>query len=85
MASSASHPVYPVVADILCVDPSWCQPEARLADAPNSDSLDIVELQMALEDSLGIELPDEDMAQVSTVGDLTALVETKLAARDAVR
>lgn len=66
-----------IVADVLCVEPDWPTDDKRLKDAPSADSLDIVELQMRLEDAFDIILPDPDMAECRTVGDLVALVEKK--------
>ena len=44
-------------------------PEARFIDDLGADSLDIVELIMALEDEYGLEIPDEDAEKIETVGD----------------
>lgn len=41
------------------------------------DSLDLVELAMAIEDEFRIEIPDEDAAKLVTVGDIVVLVESK--------
>lgn len=45
------------------------------------DSLDIVEVSVRIEDVFGIEVDDEDLAEVRTVGDAATLVAAKLAAR----
>jgi len=71
--------VRPIIADVLCVAPEWVERDQLLADAPSYDSLDIVELQMACEDSLAIELADHEMERVKTCGDLAALCSRKLA------
>lgn len=44
--------------------------EASLADDLQADSLDAVELNMALEDACGISVPDEELAIMKTVGDI---------------
>lgn len=75
--------IYPLISDVLCVNPSWVTPDAVLADAPGADSLDIVDLQMALEDFFGITLYDHEMDGVRTVADLTTLVAAKQAANTA--
>ena len=54
-------------------------PEARFIDDLGADSLDIVELIMALEDEYGIEIPDEDAEKMETVGDAIKYIETHLA------
>lgn len=82
MSYSATHPVYPIIADVLCVDPQWVTADAILSEAPGADSLDVVELQMSLEDAHAIRLSDDEMAGVRTCGELADLVEAKLVARD---
>ncbi|MBP8625715.1 MAG: acyl carrier protein [Syntrophorhabdaceae bacterium] len=54
-------------------------PEAKFIDDLGADSLDIVELIMALEDEYGIEIPDEDAEKMETVGDAIRYVEERLA------
>ncbi|HOV90946.1 MAG TPA: acyl carrier protein [Syntrophorhabdaceae bacterium] len=54
-------------------------PEAKFIDDLGADSLDIVELIMALEDEYGIEIPDEDAEKMETVGDAIKYVEERLA------
>lgn len=46
------------------------QLEHRLVEDLGLDSLDMVELAMAVEDALKIEFPDEDMRRIRTVGDI---------------
>jgi len=50
-------------------------PEARFIDDLGADSLDIVELIMALEDEYGLEIPDEDAEKIETVGDAIRYIE----------
>jgi acyl carrier protein len=50
-------------------------PEAKFIDDLGADSLDIVELVMALEDEYGIEIPDEDAEKIETVGDAIRYIE----------
>jgi acyl carrier protein len=52
--------------------------ESRLVEDLGCDSLDRIQLSMDVEDEFGIEIPYEDVDKVKTVGDLVALVETKL-------
>jgi acyl carrier protein len=54
-------------------------PEARFIDDLGADSLDIVELIMALEDEYGLEIPDEDAEKIETVGDAIRYIEAHLA------
>ena len=48
---------------------------ANLAEDLGADSLDAVELNMALEDALEISNPDEELAQIKTDGDIVSYVE----------
>ncbi|OPY72565.1 MAG: Acyl carrier protein [Syntrophorhabdus sp. PtaU1.Bin050] len=54
-------------------------PEARFIDDLGADSLDIVELIMALEDEYGLEIPDEDAEKIETVGDAIRYIEDHIA------
>jgi acyl carrier protein len=67
------------VVDVLSVDPDKVVPEAKFADDLEADSLDLVELVMALEEEFGITIPEEDLEHVETVNDATKLVDAKLA------
>lgn len=53
-------------------------PDTSLVADLGCDSLDRIQLSMDVEDEFGIEIPYEDVDKVKTVGDLVALVETKL-------
>ena len=64
-----------IVADQLGVDVDEVTPEASFADDLGADSLDTVELVMALEEEFGLEIPDEDAEKISTVGDAIKYIE----------
>lgn len=51
--------------------------ESRLIDDLKADSLDVVELVMGLEERYGIEIPDEDLPTIKTVGDIIRYIESK--------
>lgn len=57
-----------IVADQLEVDKEKVTPEASFANDLGADSLDTVELVMALEEEFGIEIPDEAAEKIDTVG-----------------
>lgn len=59
-----------IVVDTLNCDEDKVTMEANLADDLQADSLDAVELNMALEDACGISVPDEELATMKTVGDI---------------
>ena len=56
-----------IVTEQLEVDPNDVKPEANFANDLNADSLDTVELVMALEEEFDIEIPDEAAEQIATV------------------
>ncbi len=64
-----------IVADKLSIDAESVTMEASFIDDLNADSLDIVELVMALEDELDMEIPDEDVENFKTVGDVVQYVK----------
>ena len=64
-----------IVADQLGVDVDEVTSEASFADDLGADSLDTVELVMALEEEFGLEIPDEDAEEISTVGDAIKYIE----------
>ena len=67
-----------VLAEQLAVDESQVVPDARFAEDLNADSLDLVEAVLALEEEWGIEIPEEEMDGVKTVGQAITLVASKL-------
>ncbi len=67
-----------VLADQLAVDEVQVVPDARFAEDLNADSLDLVEAVLALEEDWGIEIPEDEMEQVKTVGQAVDLVASKL-------
>ena len=64
-----------IIADKLSIDAESVTMEASFIDDLNADSLDIVELVMALEDELEMEIPDEDAESFVTVGDVVKYVK----------
>ena len=69
-----------IVADQLEVDPSEVKPEANFANDLGADSLDTVELVMALEEEFDIEIPDEAAEKITTVQACLDFISSKLAA-----
>ncbi|HWO70544.1 MAG TPA: acyl carrier protein [Actinomycetota bacterium] len=70
-----------VLAEQLSVDESQVTPEARFAEDLNADSLDLVEAVLALEEEWNIEIPEEEMQDVKTVGQAIELVAQKVGAK----
>jgi acyl carrier protein len=58
-----------IIAKELEVDVKQLTPEAKFIEDLGADSLDIVELVMALEEEFGLDIPDEDADKLKTVGD----------------
>ncbi|MDZ4806606.1 MAG: acyl carrier protein [Candidatus Eisenbacteria bacterium] len=58
-----------IIVEQLGVAADQVKPEARFIDDLGADSLDTVELIMALEEEFGVEIPDEDAEKMVTVGD----------------
>lgn len=65
-----------VIADQLGVDASEVTMESSFVDDLGADSLDIVELIMALEEEFDIEIPDEEAEKVATVGDVVEYIKS---------
>ena len=65
-----------IIVEQLGVSESAVTMEASFIDDLGADSLDIVELIMALEDELDMEIPDEDAENFVTVGDVVKFVKS---------
>ena len=64
--------------EVLAVGSEQVTPEASFADDLDADSLDLVELVMALEEEFDISVDEEELEGVTTVADAISLVESKL-------
>jgi acyl carrier protein len=64
--------------EVLQVDPNKVTLEAKFGDDLDADSLDLVELVMALEEAFDIEVPEEELEGITTVGEAYELVTSKL-------
>ena len=69
MAAFSEDKVREIIAKELEVDAKQLVPEAKFIEDLGADSLDIVELVMALEEEFGVDIPDEDADKLKTVGD----------------
>ena len=64
-----------IVVEQLGVKPEQVTPEAKFIEDLGADSLDVVELVMALEEEFGNEIPDEEAEKLTTVGDVIKYIE----------
>ena len=74
---SLEQKVKDIIVDQLGVDAAQVTPEASFIDDLSADSLDQVELVMALEEKFGADIPDEDAEKLTTVGDAIKYIESK--------
>lgn len=65
-----------ILAEQLDVDVDNLTAETDIAKDLNADSLDVVELLMSIEDEFGIEIPDEEIENLKTIGALTEYIES---------
>ncbi|MCM8756755.1 MAG: acyl carrier protein [Candidatus Omnitrophica bacterium] len=71
-----------IIAEQLGVKKEEIKPESSFIDDLGADSLDTVELVMALEEEFGIEIPDEDAEKMTTVGEAIKYIERKTQEKD---
>ena len=64
-----------IIVEQLGVKPDQVTPAAKFIEDLGADSLDTVELVMALEEEFGIEVPDEQAEKLQSVGDVIKYVE----------
>ena len=67
-----------IVADQLSVDEEQVTEDANFQNDLNADSLDVVEMVMALEESFDIEIPDEAAEDIKTVKDAVTYISGKV-------
>ena len=72
-----------IIAEQLGVKMEEVTPEASFIDDLGADSLDTVELIMALEEEFNIEIPDEDAEKMTTVGDAVKYIDDKASNKQA--
>lgn len=73
--STVAEKVKKIVVDQLAVPEEQVTEDARFIEDLNADSLDIVELIMALEEEFSAEIPDEEAEKLKTVGEAIAYIE----------
>ena len=76
--SDIGERVKKIVVEHLGVEPDKVTDQASFIDDLGADSLDTVELVMALEEEFGVEIPDEDAEKITTVGDAIRYIKEKV-------
>lgn len=74
---SVNPKVKDIIVEQLGVDPEKVKAEASFIDDLGADSLDIVELVMAMEEEFDLEIPDEDAEKLKTVNDVQSYLSSK--------
>jgi len=70
--------VVKIIVEQLNVTEAECIPEATFIDDLGADSLDLVELIMAMEDKFGLEISDEELEKISTIQDVISYIKQRL-------
>jgi acyl carrier protein len=79
---SVDEKVKDIIAEQLGVKKEEIKAESSFIDDLGADSLDTVEVVMALEEEFGIEIPDEDAEKITTVGEAVKYIEDKVKSKE---
>jgi acyl carrier protein len=75
--SPIEEKIIEIIMEQLDVVKEECVPEASFLDDLGADSLDIVELVMAMEENFGIEISDEELTRIRTIQDVIDFIKQK--------
>jgi acyl carrier protein len=75
---SIEEKIIEIISQKLNLSKDQVKPEASFVDDLGADSLDLVELVMAMEEAFGMEVPDEDAEKLRTVKDVIEYVKAKV-------
>lgn len=78
MATDLETRVADIIVEQLGATKEEIVPEASFVDDLGADSLDIVELVMAMEETFDIEIPDDDAEKIQTIGDAVSYIKDRL-------
>ena len=67
-----------IISSQFDVEEDSITPETNIADDLGADSLDVVDMLMSLEDEFDVEIPDEEIERIRTVGELVAYIEENM-------
>lgn len=76
MANDLSDRIQSIVSEQLGVERTEVTKDASILDDLGADSLDVVELVMTLEEVFNIEVPDDAVEEMRTIGDIQRFVES---------
>ena len=79
-AADMKKRIVEIIANQLGIDPADVTPQANVVDDLGADSLDVVELIMALEEEFNLEIPDEEAEKIKNVQDIFTYMESALKA-----
>ena len=79
-AAAMKNKIVEIIANQLGIDHGDVTPEASVVDDLGADSLDVVELVMALEEEFNLEIPDEEAEKIKSVNDIFSHMENALQA-----
>jgi acyl carrier protein len=79
-AAAMREKIVDIIANQLGIDRGDVTPEASVVDDLGADSLDVVELVMALEEEFDLEIPDEEAEKIKSVNDIYSHMENALQA-----
>lgn len=68
-----------IIADQLDMDVDDITMESSIVDDLGADSLDVVDILIAFEDEFDVKLPEEEVEQLKTVGDIVKYIEDRIA------
>ena len=78
MESEVFERIRDYLADQLDIDPEKIAPESDIVEDFGADSLDVIDMITTLSDEFGVEIPDEEIANFHTVGDVVSYLEDRL-------
>ena len=82
VAENLEERVKKIIVTQLAVDIAEVTPQSQFVQDLGADSLDTVELVMALEEEFDVEIPDEDAEKIKTVGEAVTYIKDKLSKKD---
>lgn len=75
MESKVYERIRDYLADQLDIDPEKITPDSNMIDDFGADSLDLIDMITTLSDEFGVEIPDAEIENFHTIGDVAAYVE----------